>query len=243
MKVPGSGIEGVRSGEPRHADRLGWPVDDLSTPDFDWADGDDTSPVQGPTLSTIGTPVNRSATPWTGFDGNAVTCTSFTSADQYVATGTPVDPGATDDVVVLLLVNLINNSNNATWMATRDTGAGWEVFTTGSDIRFVSSDGSNFATSVSTTGNEGWHLFGVTFEDGVNQVVYVDGAAEDTDSVAAVGSLAGGSGISLNARISGGRRFSSCIARGLVWYGSGIAATADAAWHLAVAQQVVPDLV
>jgi hypothetical protein len=239
-KVPGYGIEGVRSGDARHSDRLGWPVDALSTPTVDWADGDGTSPAQGPTLTLAGTPDARVATPWTKWDGTPLTHTCFAATEHY-RSATATNPSAGEDMVILVLARR-DMAGTGYIFSTRVGGAGWALYSTATQYVFVSDDGvANVASGVTGTANT-WVLLGVTYDASGDQYLYVDGALADNDTVSGLGALTG-TGVGINSNVNGAVDLAGDLVRAVAWYGSNLAATADAAWHLALAQQVVPDLV
>jgi hypothetical protein len=223
---------GVLVGDPKYSDRFGWPVDDLSTPTFDWADGDDTAPAQGPTLTKAGTPSSPTETPWTLYNGNTVTCTSFAQGEHY-RSSTATDPTSGHDYVVVALLRA-GMAATSQITGTRTNGVGWQLYYTTTQVALRSQDAVANVISSSAVTADTWYLIGVTYDASGDQYLYVDGSAVDNDTVSALGDLGSGLGIGVNANPAGNADEAGCVARVVVWYGSGIAATADAAWHAEV---------
>jgi len=221
------------------SDRLGWPVDHLGTPDFDWADGDGLTPEEGPALTASGSPTAGVATPWTGRDGQAITCTAFAGGEHYKYTATGFDPGSGEDMVILALVWSWPSGTLNAYLSTRDTGVGWMLYRLADGtVRFTAQDSGGSVTSQGQI-QLGWNVLGITYDADEKQYLYVNGALADSDTVSGLGSLASGLGIAVNARPQGDYDEPSMIARGMAWYGSGLAGLAPAAWHKRVAAYVL----
>ena len=229
------GAPGVVAGAPQYADRFGWPVDDLGTPAIDWADGDDTSPAQGPTLTKIGSPVAGGGTPQTKYDGTPITCTSFAENEHY-RSATLTDPGAGDDMVIAAFFRTPATTTGYV-VSTFTSTSGWTLFYTSNSVRFTSDDGSAQVNSVASWDPKKWSLASVTYDASGDQYLYYNGVLVDNDDASGQGVLTG-EGVGINATPGGGLDRASCIVRAVAWYGTNLAATADAAWHAQLAKAV-----
>jgi hypothetical protein len=228
---------GVIIGDPSNADRFGWPVDGLGTPTLDWADGDEGTPAQGPALDKEGTPAAGTATPWTLYNGTSVTCTTF-AVGEHFDTATTMNPTAGNDMVILGLFKAAQ-TNTTVIVGTRSGGAGWMLYGAATPAVFFRSEDAvaNVVSSATNTPNA-YTLAGVTYDASGDQYLYVNGSPGDNDTVSGLGALTG-VGVGVNSRAGGTFDEPSCIVRVMVWYGSNLAAIADAAWHLALAKSIV----
>ena len=228
-------------GVPHVEDRFGWRVDALAPPDLDWASGDPedggiVTPFVGPELTVVGASVDGVATPWQLRDHTPVTCREFPAGTHLISTEA-FDAGATDDMVLLVLFRRRFTAGQSTIVSTRDAAAqGWELGHTTGDISIYTEDVAT--TEIETDGSvnhvEGWYLMGVTWDRDGDQSIYVCGLLDSNDSIAALGSVAAGTGIAINATTDGAQDGWCQIARVMVWYGHGAAAIATDAWHEAV---------
>jgi hypothetical protein len=235
------------TGDTAMVDRFGWPVDDLLVaPVFDFADGDPVAggvltPFVGPALTETGAPVAGLPTPWTMYNGTAPTATSFAANENY-RTAVALDPGATDDIVILVLCRQSQLAGFCGILGTRTANVGWSVYTSLGTTFFRSDDGPTNIASSYASQPRCWELIGVTYEDGANQRIWASGTLMDTDNVAAQGSLASGLGFGINCQPNGAADLPSDIARGLVFYGSGLAGIAGDAWHQNAAEVILGSL-
>ncbi len=235
---------GLVSGDPKFSDRLGWPVDALSASlAFDWADGDGTTPATGPTMTQTGTVQAGKSTPWTMYTGAPITASYFDGSSYWRNTG-DLDATAGDDIVAVVLVNASTIANLPSVFSTGNDN-GWSIYGNPSGAanlfwRWRLDDGPNSDVSYAAGTVDTWYLLSVTWDNGTRQWCYADGVQADTDVVTA--SLPNGAhGVALGVRAdSGNNPFKGYIARAMVWYGAGIAATADAAWHSTLAAVVKP---
>ncbi len=219
-------------GDPRVADRKGWPVDELGVPAFDWADGDGAnfllSGVSTAFTATGGVPAAGQPTPWVDHKGVAVTATTF-AADAHYRYTTAVDPTVGHDLVAMVLVRapFVALTNNH--FATRTgSGNGWMLGSESSVTHRFSVDAGPLASSVKTW-SPGWQLMvGVYDADGL-QYLYMNGALADSDPVAGT-NIQSGVGIAVGGNPAGGFDQGSTIVRAVCWYGASKADIATASF-------------
>ena len=228
-------------GDPASVDRFGWPVGDLGVPDLDWADGDGVNPLQGPVLTAASDPDPGQTTPWVDVGGVARTNTEFDGNDYYSSVGS-IDPAVNDDFVILVECRIVRlNGAVFTIFATRDGAvAGFFLYTDNLPRwRFASRDG--VPATVTSTGlvSIGRVLVGITYDDDGLQYLYCNGNLEDSDNVAALGTIGHGAGIGIAAQPSGGASAPCDIGRIMYWHGPNLAAIATGPWHTDVSDHVL----
>jgi hypothetical protein len=231
-----------RTGKIGESDRHGWPVDDLGTPDFDWSDGDGTTPNVGPVLTASGDPTAGKKTPWIRQGGTAITCTAFGANEHLKHTASALDPSAGDSIVGVAFVRTQTIGGATRYLlSTRNAGggAGFYIAVSNTWIAILSHDGVDFAQSSATIPAGGWFLVSFSWILGDKQYLYVNGALADSDSVEAVGVPISGNGIAINAGTDGLSDDVGDIARVMLFYGADIGASADADWHRELAHHVL----
>jgi len=233
---------GDSSGDGVSADRFEWPVDDLGAADLDWADGDGTTPDQGPSpLVAAGTITAGCYTPWRSTAHADITCSEFKVGANYTIASAAADPANDQDFVLLALIRFWADSG----------GGASDVFMIGSGnyIRLrISSAGAlsvtvknSAATTTSITGSVrlgAWNLVGVTYDASGNMELYIQGVSTDTDASPG-GDISDGNGIGINSNPFGSNDGGCDIARIVYWHQDDCAAIATDSWHAKVAEAVL----
>lgn len=207
------------AGDDHAVDRMGWPVDHLGTPVFDWADGDGLNPHVGPALTAAGSPTAGVATPWVGHGGEDVTATEFDGADGY-SDSAQFDPASGQDVRVLALVRPIDDRASANYrvFSNRNAGSGFTVYWRTDNPRIICyfNNGSS-ASSVSLDVPSGWMLIDYYLDLDGNHTLKINGASNANASPG--GDHGSGSGLGLGMMPNGTDQFIGDIARVMVWFG------------------------
>ena len=212
-------------------DRFGWPISELlSFAVFDGADGDPVEtigvddvfiPAIGPNLVITGSPSFGEATTVTYPNGQAATAIGF-SGSQVLISATAITPGASDDIVLMVLLGVPASPTSSVFSAARFGGApGWQAFTTTApELRFFMTDGTVSATVVAPT-TTGECLYILKASQGGTMSSYVDSGGpfspQTSPDLTAAGRL------SIGGRANGDLLFTGQVMRKLLFHGENIA--------------------
>lgn len=193
------------------------------TPNFLWVDGDANAPTIGPSLAATGAPLPGQTIPPHGLTAEVY------DASSCRTTATALDPGLTDDIVVVAMIRTPTSGAVAysAVASTRNNTRDWALILRedSNKVEFYAHGDSEVGIASGATASDGdtCVVFGIINRDGlmytgINTTITAGGACP-------AGSYAGGHGIGIAAYPTGTNKMKSAGAIYWVsaWYGVGIA--------------------